>query len=228
MFKLKSLSSLTYQQFGEFLDTSGESFYQKVMMALNAGSDKELARSLGISEQAVNNAKRSGKIPDRWLMYAVCRSGFALPLLLTLSDEELGMAIADPDKFTYRLVPLVKTLQFPESEGWLPYVESYLALRTSTTRRAEAKNDELLAVVVKGYSLEPVIKSGDTILITLSQRQFTPGGIYVINLDGTRLLCRLHKLPGRYRVMFDNPSIQDFEVEEVDIFGKVLLITKEV
>ena len=61
------------------------------------------------------------------------------------------------------------------------------------------------------HTLEPTIKPGDTLIISLTQRQFAQGGIFMVNLDGTLLLCRLNKLPGRFRITFDNPHIKDFE-----------------
>jgi len=73
--------------------TDGEKLYRKIMLALGVETDKELAQKLGISEPAVNNAKRHGNIPGRWLLYAVCHSGFALPLILTLTDLEIGRSV---------------------------------------------------------------------------------------------------------------------------------------
>jgi len=77
-------------------------------------------------------------------------------------------------------------------------------------------------------TLEPTIKPGDTLIISLTQRQFVQGGIFVVNLDGTQLLCRLNKLPGRFRITFDNPQIKDFESEAIDIRGRVLWLSQAV
>ena len=47
MFRLTSLISLTYQEFGQMLDTSGDKLYRKIMLALGVETDKELAQKLG-------------------------------------------------------------------------------------------------------------------------------------------------------------------------------------
>jgi hypothetical protein len=225
MFKLNSLISLTYQDFGQVLDTSGDHLYKRIMMALEVETDKDLAQKLGISEQAVNNAKRHGKIPDRWLMYAVCHSGFALPLLLTLTDQELGRALSDQSRYAFKLVPMIKSLQCLGDENYVQYITSYLALQKYELQKRGVDKDELVALVMADQALEPAIKRGDTIIISLTQRQFVQGGIFVVNLDGTQLLCRLNKLPGRFRLTFDSPQVKDFELEEVDVRGRVLWIS---
>ncbi len=228
MFRLTSLISLTYQEFGQMLDTSGEQLYRKIMLALGVETDKELAHKLGISEQAVNNAKRHGKIPDRWLMFAVCHSGVALPLFLSLTDRELGRVFADQSRYAFKLVPIIRSLQDLSDENYVEHAISYLAQQKYELQKASAEKDELVALVMAEHALEPTIKPGDTVIISLTQRQFAQGGIFVVNLDGTLLLCRLNKLPGRFRIAFDNPHVKDFETEEVDIRGRVLWVSQAV
>jgi hypothetical protein len=228
MFRLTSLISLTYQEFGQMLDSSGEYLYKKIMLALGVETDKELAQKLGISEQAVNNAKRHGKIPDRWLMFAVCHSGFPLPLLLSLPDRELSRVFTDQSQYAFKLVPIIKSLQYLRDDNYVQHTTSYLAQQKYELHKASAEKDELVALVMAEPALEPTIKPGDIVIISLTRRQFAQGGIFVVNLDGTLLLCRLNKLPGRFRIAFDNPHVKDFETEEVDIRGRVLWISQAV
>ena len=226
MFQLNSLISLKYQDFGQMLDASGEQLYKKIMLVMGVETDKELAQKLGISEQAVNNAKRNGKIPDRWLMYVVCHSGLALPLLLTLNDLEMGKALTEQNRYSFKLVPIIKSLQHLRDENYVQHVTSYLALQKYELHKASAEEDELVALVMDDHALEPTIKRGDTVIISLTQRQFTQGGIFVVNIDNIQILCRLNKLPGRFRLAFDNIQIKDFELEEIDIRGRVLWISQ--
>ena len=44
----------------------------------------------------------------------------------------------------------------------------------------------VLALGVAEPTLEPTITPGDTVMIRLTQRQFAPGGIVVVNFDGTQ------------------------------------------
>jgi hypothetical protein len=228
MFPVTSLISLTYQEFGQMLDSSGEQLYRKIMLALGVETDKDLAHKLGISEQAVNNAKRHGKIPDRWLLFAVCHAGFPLPFLLSLSDRELGRVFTDQSRYAFKLVPIISSLQDLSQENYVEHATSYLAQRKYELQKAGAAEDELVALVMAEHALEPTIKPGDSVIISLTQRQFAQGGIFVVDLDGTLLLCRLNKLPGRFHIAFDNPHVKDFETEAVDIRGRVLWISQAV
>ena len=65
----------------------------------------------------------------------------------------------------------------------------------------------MLALGVAEPTLEPTIKPGDTVIMSLTQRQFAPGGIFVVNLDGTQLWCRLSQLSPLFtRLGFDMPN----------------------
>lgn len=225
MFQLNNLISLKYHDFGQLLDASGDQLYRKIMLALGVETDKELARKLGISEQAVNNAKRNGKIPDRWLMYVVCHSGLALPLLLTLDDLEMGKALTEQNRYAFKMVPIIKSLQHLQDENYLQHYTSFLALQKYELHKAGADGDELVALVINDHGLEPTIKRGDTVIISLTQRQFAQGGIFLLKIDDIQLLCRLNRLPGRFRISFDNLQMKDFELEEIDIRGRALWIT---
>jgi hypothetical protein len=151
-----------------------------------------------------------------------------LPLLLTLTDLELGRALSDQNRYAFKLVPMVKSVQDLREADYESCITSYLALQKYELHKAGAVEDELVALVMAEPTLEPTIKPGDTLIISLTQRRFAQGGIFVVNLDGTQLLCRLNKLPGRFRIAFDNPQIKDFESEEVDIRGRVLWLYQAV
>ena len=47
----------------------------------------------------------------------------------------------------------------------------------------------MLVLVIALPTLESTIKPGDTVINSLTQ-QFAPGGIFVVNLDGTLALMR--------------------------------------
>jgi len=65
----------------------------------------------------------------------------------------------------------------------------------------------MLALVMAEPALEPTIKPGDTVIMSLTQWQFTPGGIFVANLNGTPLWCQLSQLAPLLTLLgFDIPN----------------------
>ena len=47
----------------------------RLMKALSAGSDAELARALGISPQSVSGARRRGEVPPAWVQLCAEKTG---------------------------------------------------------------------------------------------------------------------------------------------------------
>ena len=65
----------------------------------------------------------------------------------------------------------------------------------------------MLALVMAEPTLEPASKPGDTVIMGLSPRQFAPGGIFVVNIDGTQIWCRLSQPPPLFTLLgFDMPN----------------------
>jgi hypothetical protein len=58
MFRLTSLISLTYQEFGQMLDASGKQPYRKIMLALGVETDKELAHKLRFPTSKILSRKQ--------------------------------------------------------------------------------------------------------------------------------------------------------------------------
>ena len=44
-----------------------ETTLQRLMLALNASTDAELARTLGITPQSVSGARKRGEVPPAWI-----------------------------------------------------------------------------------------------------------------------------------------------------------------
>jgi len=96
--------------------------------------------------------------------------------------------------------------------------------------RARAK--DLHIVTIDGDSMEPLLGSGDRILIDTSQRVPVPPGIFVI-WDGMGIVAKRvehvpHSEPPKIVIKSVNPEYQTYErdVEEVNIVGRVIWAAK--
>lgn len=90
----------------------------------------------------------------------------------------------------------------------------------------KARPADLRIVTIDGDSMEPVLMSGDKVLIDLSRTVPSPPGIFVLH-DGMGLLAKqLERLPNteRLSIRSANPRYDSYErpAEEVTIIGRVI------
>lgn len=95
-----------------------------------------------------------------------------------------------------------------------------------------ARPQDLYLIRVAGDSMEPTLRSGDTILV--DRRAIRPDreGVYILRMGEMLLVKRLQALPGgRVKVMSDNSTFAPFEVttaelqgDEIAIIGRVVWV----
>ena len=91
-----------------------------------------------------------------------------------------------------------------------------------------ARSDDLRIITIDGDSMEPVLSSGDRIMVDTSQRVPVPPGIFVI-WDGMGIVAKriehiLSSDPAKLRIMSVNPDYETYErdAEEVHVIGRVV------
>ena len=94
-----------------------------------------------------------------------------------------------------------------------------------------ARPDDLRMIKVDGVSMEPLLSSGDRILIDVSRTSPVPPGIFVI-WDGMGLVAKHvehvpHSDPPTVVLKSPNPEYESYEcsVEEVHIVGKAIWVS---
>jgi phage repressor protein C with HTH and peptisase S24 domain len=91
-----------------------------------------------------------------------------------------------------------------------------------------ARPEDLRLVTIDGDSMEPLLSSGDRILVDTGQRSPVPPGVFVI-WDGVGVVSkRVEHIPNsdppRIVLRSENPLYQTYErsAEEVNIVGRVI------
>lgn len=98
------------------------------------------------------------------------------------------------------------------------YIDSELRLRGS----------ELALISVKGDSMEPTLRSGDRILIDLTDRNVSQPGLFVLWDGDGRVVKRVERIPAsqppRLSLRSDNPLHGEYQVpaELVHVIGRVV------
>jgi phage repressor protein C with HTH and peptisase S24 domain len=95
-----------------------------------------------------------------------------------------------------------------------------------------ARAEDLHIVTIDGDSMEPLLSSGDRIMVDTSRRVPAPPGIFVI-WDGMGIVAKRiehlpHSEPTRIIIRSLNPEYQTYErnAEEVNIIGRVVWASK--
>ncbi|GFK94753.1 HTH-type transcriptional regulator PrtR [Fundidesulfovibrio magnetotacticus] len=107
------------------------------------------------------------------------------------------------------------------------------AFRTEFVKR-KGNSREMVLMDVSGDSMEPEIKSGDTLLIDQSQRKIIAGCIYAVGMDEEVVVKVLEKAPGKLILRSYNTLFPAIEIDMrgdlsdgVRIIGRVIWWCRE-
>lgn len=87
--------------------------------------------------------------------------------------------------------------------------------------------EKLVAVFVKGESMEPGLYAGDTIIVNTGDTEPHDGDVYVVRYEGETVIKRLLRDAGKWWLSSDNPDKRRFPRKEClddicEIIGKVV------
>lgn len=162
-------------------------------------------------------------------------------------DESELRAIAESKGFPARPIAVYNTLEElpPETtvlithvdvalsagngrETWHIEEKEPLPFQADYIRRLDASPKNLVAVKVRGDSMEPRLFDDDTVVVDRADRRIpASGGVFAIVYAGEMLVKRLFKLPdGSIDIVSDNPKykslvVQPDQLEHIDIVGRV-------
>lgn len=232
--------------------TTPDMILDRLRDGMEARSDSDLARKLGISQQSISSARTKDRVPDSWIRAAAERFRLSADwLLFGLGGKYLPGEETQEPSSTYRashqqerlpamdgeiaMVPVVEARLSP-SEGNFETcggAERHYAFRMDFLRRKGQPTDMVL-MRVDGDSMAPEIQDGDAVLIDRSQAAPRPGGIYAVSVEGLIYLKVVNAEPGRLVLTSHNAAYSPIIVETrgqledaVRIIGRVVWLGRE-
>ena len=126
----------------------------------------------------------------------------------------------------------------PVAAGWGAWIEGkttpdYYLSMTSATLNAMvpgAAGKSLMIIPVEGTSMEPTLKDGEHVVISVDEIGGGDGVFVFTDNDGTKVK-RLQFMGNKILVKSDNPTYQDYYVddhESIEIHGKVIRVWSKV
>ncbi len=215
----------------------------RLLEALKLTKDVQLADYLGVSAQAVYQARKKDKVPDGWLVRAATMSNISIDALLRGEAQPAFAAKKNESKVDF---PQEANNAFDEEFCTVPLVAAKLSagggsletegevLQRMAFRRSwltrKGNPDAMLMMRVYGDSMEPYMQHGDLTLIDTSRKNIIPHAVFAVGVDDGIYVKALETLPGQKLILRSfNERYSPIEIDmrgdladSVRIIGKVL------
>jgi len=206
----------------------------------------QIAAECGVTPQAVNGWKRTGRIGKGHLPKLAEMTGKSLEWFL--GSEELPKPQVGGKGFPARPIAVYESLDElpPETtvlithvdvalsagngrETWHVEEKEPLPFQADYIRRLNSSPKNLVAVKVRGDSMEPRLFDDDTVVVDKADRRIpASGGVFALVYAGEMLVKSLFRMPdGSLRVVSDNKEkhapfeVPVDQIEHIDIVGRV-------
>ena len=175
----------------------------RLLKALSLSKDIQLADYLGVSAQAVSQARKKNKVPDGWLIRAAVKGELSLDaLLLGKAPAVMKDETDTPFDGEFCTIPLVAA-RLSAGGGSLEtagQVINQMAFRRDWVSR-KGNPDRMVLMRVHGDSMEPYIQQGDLVLVDQSKTSIIPHTVFAVGVDDGIYIKALETLPGQKLVL---------------------------
>lgn len=220
-----------------------------LLQAKNGGNQSEMARHIGVTPQAVQKwmagiTEPRGKnldmaaeflgVTPAYLKFGLIVEGEAEEKLLlhTLKPGSfMRVDGADRDDPRLTIIPKVRLRLTAGLSGFEvepePYDGGSTTVPTDWIERNGYSREKLIAITVRGESMEPTFYEGDLVVINTADTQPVAGAVYAVNYEGEPAIKRLARDAGRWWLVSDNVDQrryyrQSFQSDTSQIIGRVV------
>ena len=170
------------------------------------GNATELAKITGISNANISRWLKGDRDP---------RIGEFSPVL-----EYLGITMQLPGEEYYDFSYIPKVAAVAGAGASLETSDAivgYYAFRTDFLGREHISERQSVLMDVRGDSMEPTLKDGDTVLIDQTEKDILDGRIYVVTLGDELRVKRVQKGWDGIVLTSDNPRYSDIHIAARDL-----------
>jgi phage repressor protein C with HTH and peptisase S24 domain len=139
--------------------------------------------------------------------------------------------VVGPDDPRLTIIPKVRLRLTAGLSGFEvepePYDGSSTTVPTDWVERNGYSRDKLIAIRVRGESMEPTFYEDDLVVINTGDTQPVAGSVYAVNYEGEPAIKRLARDAGRWWLVSDNSDQrryyrQSFQSDTTQIIGRVV------
>lgn len=205
--------------------------------ALGAQLALELGTERGHTKANISHwetAKHNPNLQQLLAIAKITKQSLPSEIMSALSGPipgALKVVSADRDDEGFVQIPMVKLRLSAGVTGFQTEPErrdgGTLGMRRNWLERHDYNPAKLIAIFVKGESMEPALHDGDIVVINTADTKPVEGAVYAVNYDGEAVVKRLTKHNGHWWLSSDNADQERFKRKrcggtECIIVGKVV------
>ncbi|NQY77391.1 MAG: helix-turn-helix transcriptional regulator [Halomonas sp.] len=203
-------------------------FPSRLKSALNGESARAFSRRCGLSEGAIRSYLSGDTYPtlDRLMQIAEASKVDAQWLAF---GEEKSPSPEVQGMDDYAFVPLYDAQCSAGAGAWNENcrVLTHISFTRYSLRKQGLTPEHLSAIRIDGDSMEPVLHSGDTVLIDHTRTTIEGEGIYILRLDGHLYAKRLQRQFNGVSIIsankeYDKVLVPQDQLHELDIIGRAV------
>lgn len=168
----------------------------------------------GISRSSVQGWESGTSKPGIDKLPALARLlGVSVDELLSSQDILPGarsVVVADAENEDFYQIPRVTLKLQAGITGFQTEPDRRSKARSSVPKewvdRSGLNPEQLLAIAVRGDSMQPTLNEGDTVIINLADTKLVDNAVYAVNYEGEAVVKRLARDAGDWWLMSDNPD----------------------
>ena len=152
------------------------------------------------------------EVDANWLLHG--RSATKVGDLIRLLPGAIPVRVTEPDDPELTQIMKVRLRVQAGITGFQVEPEHYdgetQGVPTKWVQREGFSREALLAIVVKGESMEPALYEGDTIVVNTHDTKLVDGAVYVVNYEGEAVVKRMIRDAGQWWLASDNADQRKF------------------
>lgn len=134
--------------------------------------------------------------------------------------KRLSIAVADSSDPAFTFIPKVRLKLTAGISGFAVEPEHHnddpltTAIPTSWVVQRGYAPSSLVAIEVRGESMEPTFYAGDLVVLNTADTQPVDGGVYAVNYEGEPVVKRMSRDAGQWWLTSDNPDQRKYHRKE--------------
>jgi len=204
-------------------------FKERLRESISSHSLRGFSRLCGLSEATLRSYLSGGTFPTLDRLALISSAAGVEPEWLAFGGRK-SRAQEEPEGMEdYAFVPLYDAQCSAGDGSWNENsrVLTHLSFTRYSLRKQGLTPEHLSAIRVDGDSMEPVLNSGDTVLIDHTRTTIEGEGIYVLRLDGHLYAKRLQRNFDGVVIISENKQYQPINVprdrmDELQVIGRAV------